>query len=207
MPAKTTKTAKPVAKPVPMDPRDDVIAAALNIAASGEWPGVTIRGLSEAASVPFGEAYAAFPSPAHVAAAVLNRGVQAAIDEMLPEASLSAKDRLFDAVMNVLDTLKDNRAALGEMLASYRWKPVIGAPVFGVLGRFARVSLDRAGIATEGAAGAARVAALSRTLWLVLGVYAEDDDGLPRTMAALDTRLREAERWAKRLGWGPAAIG
>ena len=204
MPARTPK---PTAKPVPIDPRDDVIDAALNAAAAGEWTGITLRALSEAASIPFGEAYAAFPSPAHVAAEVLNRGVRAAMNDMLPEASLSPKDRLFDAVMNVLDALKTNRAALGEMLASYRWKPVAGAPLFGVLGRFARVSLDRAGIATEGAAGAARIAALTRTLWLVLGVYAEDDDGLSRTMAALDTRLREAERWAKRLGWGPAAIG
>ena len=56
-------------------------------------------------------------------------------------------------------------------------------------------------VAAARAAGAARVAALSRSLFLVLAVFAEDDEGLSRTMAALDTRLREAEGWAKRLGW------
>lgn len=184
-----------------LSPREALYAAARAAAEDGRWDRVTIRTLSEAASVPFGQVYALFRSPAEVVAALLGEAVDKAIAEPLPEASLSAKDRIFDAAMNVFDTLKDQRAALGPMLAAYRWYPVSGAPVWRSLARFARVTLERAEVGAQGPAGAARVAALARSLALVLAVFSEDEDGLSRTMAALDTRLREAERWAKRFGW------
>ncbi|MCC6921217.1 MAG: TetR/AcrR family transcriptional regulator [Alphaproteobacteria bacterium] len=187
------------------DPRGALLAAALAAAEDGRWQAVTLRTLSEAAGVPFGQAYALFQSPGDVAAAVLNDAVIASMAEALPDASLSPKDRIFDAAMNVFDHLKDRRSGLGGLLAAYRWRPVAGAAFWRSLGRFARVSLERAGVGADGAAGAARIAALTRTLALVLAVFAEDDDGLSRTMAALDTRLHEAERWAKRLGWGRAS--
>lgn len=183
-------------------PRAAIIDAALTIAGAGGWRTATLRDLSVAAALPFGVVYELFETPAHVAAAVLNEAMTAAMAEPLPDASLSPKDRIFDAAMNVFDALKDRRAALGAMLATYRLRPIIGAPLLGALSRFARVTLERAGVGAAGAVGAARIAVLARSLALVLAVFAEDDDGLSRTMAALDTRLREAERWAKRLGWG-----
>jgi hypothetical protein len=195
--AKTTKARS-------LSPRDAVFTAARAAAEDGRWDRVTLRGLSEAANVPFGQVYALFRSPPEVVAGLLNGAIETAVADPLPDASLSPKDRIFDAAMNVFDALKDQRAAIGPMLSAYRWHPVGGAPVWRSLGRFARVSLERAGIVATGAAGAARVAALSRSLALVLAVFAEDDDGLSRTMAALDTRLREAERWAKRFGWDDA---
>jgi len=188
----------------PSDPRGALLAAALAAAEDGRWQAVTLRALSEAAAVPFGQAYALFHSPGDVAAAVLNDAVLAATAEPLPDASLSPKDRIFDAAMNVFDRLKDRRSGLGGFMATYRWRPVAGGAFWRSLGRFARISLERSGVAADGAAGAARVAALTRVLALVLAVFAEDDDGLSRTMAALDTRLREAERWAKRFGWDKA---
>lgn len=188
-------------KTAPADPRSAIIDSALRLAAAGRWRSATLDDLAAAAALPLGEVYALFETPAHVAAAILAGGVAASMEAPPPEASLSPKDRLFDAAMNVLDALKDRRAALGAMLAAYRFRPLAGAPVFGALARFARVALERAGLGAGGPAGAARVAALSRSLFLVLAVFAEDDEGLSRTMAALDTRLREAEGWAKRLGW------
>ena len=189
---------------VPISPREAIIVAALKIAEAGGWRAATLRELSEAAALPFGEVYGSFKTPAHVAGAVLGDAVRAAMEEPLPDTSLSPKDRIFDAAMNVFDGLKDRRAALGAMIAAYRLRPMSGAPVLGALARFARVTLERAGVGADGAAGAARIAVLARTLALVLGVFAEDDAGLSRTMAALDTRLRESERWAKRLGWSAA---
>lgn len=183
-------------------PRAAIIDAALTIAGEGGWRTATLRDLSVAAALPFGEVYELFETPAHVAAAVLNEAVTAAMAEPLPDASLSPKDRIFDAAMNVFDALKDRRAALGAMLSAYRLRPLVGAPVLGALSRFARVTLERAGVEAAGVIGGARIAVLARSLALVLAVFADDDEGLSRTMAALDTRLREAERWAKRLGWG-----
>ena len=54
--------------------------------------------------------------------------------------------------------------------------------------------LQAAGIGTDGAAGALRVAGLGLTYASVFRVWLEDDDpGLARTMAALDRRLRRGE--------------
>lgn len=199
-----TRTRK-TKKAADFDPRAALIEAALERAQQDGWRGATLRDLSEAAAVPFADVYEAFRTPAHVPASVLGDAVDVALGEPLPDGSLAVKDRVFDAAMNVFDALRDRRAGLGGMLDIYGARALSGAPVWRALARFARVSLERAGVPTDGAAGAARVAALSRTLWLVLKVFAEDDDGLSRTMAALDTRLREAERWAKRLGWDRAA--
>lgn len=189
-------------KTKPADPRAAIVETALRLAAEGRWRGLSLDDLAKEAALPVSEVYALFETPAHVAAAILASAVAASMDAPPPETSLSPKDRLFDAAMNVLDALKDRRAALGAMLAAYRFRPLAGAPVLGALARFARVALERAGIDAGGAAGAARIAALSRSLWLVLQVFGNDDEGLSRTMAALDTRLREAEGWAKRFGWG-----
>lgn len=189
-------------KTKPADPRAAIVETALRLAAEGRWRGLSLDDLAKEAALPVSEVYALFETPAHVAAAILASAVAASMNAPPPETSLSPKDRLFDAAMNVLDALKDRRAALGAMLAAYRFRPLAGAPVLGALARFARVALERAGIGAGGAAGAARIAALARSLWLVLQVFGGDDEGLSRTMAALDTRLREAEGWAKRFGWG-----
>jgi hypothetical protein len=55
--------------------------------------------------------------------------------------------------------------------------------------------LQGAGIGTDGASGALRVAGLGMIYASVFGTWLEDDDqGLARTMAALDRRLRRGER-------------
>lgn len=198
MAKRTTKTVEP--KP----PRVAIINVALARAAEG-WRGVTLREIAEGAGIGFGEVYAIFRTPADIVAGIIDDATDAALAEALPDAALSPKDRVFDAAMNALDALKAKRAALGEMTSAYRLSPIDGAPVLRALWRLARVSLERAGIDASGVAGTTRVAALARTLFLTIRVLAEDDEGMSRTMAALDTRLREAERWAKRLGWGKAA--
>lgn len=195
--------AKRSSKTETKSPREAIIATAL--ARAGDWRGVTLREIAEGAGLEFGEVYAVFETPAAVVAGILNDATDAAIREPLPDASLSPKDRIFDAAMNAFDALKDKRAAIGAMVEAYRLSPVGGVAVWRALGRLARVSLERAGVSASGASGAARIAALTRTLFLIFRVFAEDEDGLSRTMAGLDTRLREAERWAKRLGWGKKA--
>ena len=193
--------ARPASAADAEETRQAVIDATLEIAAEGGWADVTLRALAERAEVPFAQVYGAFRTPAHVVAAVLNEAVTASLEEALPDGALSIRDRAFDAAMNVLDALKPRRAALGAMLRSYRLRPLAGAPALGAVARFARVTLERAGAGADGAGGAARIASTARLLWRVLGVFAADDEGLSKTMAELDARLRDAEGWAKRLGW------
>jgi hypothetical protein len=55
--------------------------------------------------------------------------------------------------------------------------------------------LAAAGISTDGATGALRVAGLGMAYAWVFRTWLEDDDpGLSKTMAALDRRLRRGER-------------
>ena len=62
--------------------------------------------------------------------------------------------------------------------------------------------LAAAGIPATGRRGLLRAQGLALVWARVMRTYLDDDDpGLARTMAALDKRLREAERVAMRLDW------
>jgi hypothetical protein len=62
--------------------------------------------------------------------------------------------------------------------------------------------LTAAGISSTGGRGLIRAQALAFVWARVMRVWLDDDDpGLARTMAALDKRLREAERAAMQIDW------
>jgi len=175
--------------------------AALAIAAEGGWAEATLRGIAERAGLSYAEAWAIARTPEAVVRCLLHQARDAAMAAPLPDGSLSAKDRIFDAAMQVLEALEPAREGLSAMARTYRRRPLQGAELAGAVAGLARLSLDRAGVTASGLSGGVRVAALSRILLRMLQDFGADEDGLPATMAALDQRLREAESWAKRLGW------
>ena len=93
--------------------------------------------------------------------------------------------------MTRFDVLGPHKAALKSIHAS-------GAADFALAGPYLSSQhwmLQAAGIGTDGATGALRVAGLGLAYASVFRVWLEDDDpGLAKTMAALDRRLRRGER-------------
>ncbi|HXF54716.1 MAG TPA: TetR/AcrR family transcriptional regulator [Hyphomicrobiaceae bacterium] len=169
-----------------------IIAAALRLAATRRWGEVTLRDIAEEAGSNLVELKQIFSSKSAILAAF----VRAVDDEVLRRVprrapDQAARDAIFEVVMSRFDVLAPYKAALASIvrdagpdydlvcasLASQHWM------------------LQAAGIDTEGARGAVRVAGLASVYASVFHTWLDDDDpGLARTMAALDRRLRRGER-------------
>ncbi len=119
-----------------------------------------------------------------------------------PDNTISARDRLFDVLMERFDLLNENRAALTSVLNSFRCDPkqaLIGLPH---LGRSMNKMLEAATIDTNGIMGAAKVAATTALYVKTLLVWINDESpDMSKTMAALDKKLGHAERLAETLGF------
>ena len=169
-----------------------ILTAALGCAAKKNWSDVTLLDVAEAADLPLSELRAEFATKTDIIAALL----RAVDDEVMKRTGKRAegqekRDLLFDIVMTRFDVLAPHKAALKSIHAS-------GAADFALAGPYLSSQhwmLQAAGIGTDGATGALRVAGLGLAYASVFRVWLEDDDpGLAKTMAALDRRLRRGER-------------
>jgi AcrR family transcriptional regulator len=169
-----------------------ILTAALRCAAAKSWADVSLLDIAEAASLPLSELRTEFTGRIGIIAALL-RAVDDEVLRRLPKRSegQERRDRLFDVVMTRFDVLALHKAALKSIYQS-------GPADFALAGPYLSSQhwmLQAAGIGTEGATGALRLAGLGLTYASVFRVWLEDDDpGLARTMAALDRRLRRGER-------------
>lgn len=169
-----------------------ILTAALACAARTSWSEVTLLDIAEGAELPLSELRAEFATKTDIIAALL----RAVDDEVLKRTAKRAegqekRDLLFDIVMTRFDVLAPHKAALKSMHDS-------GGADFALAGPYLSSQhwmLQAAGIGTDGATGALRVAGLGLAYASVFRTWLEDDDpGLARTMAALDRRLRRGER-------------
>jgi AcrR family transcriptional regulator len=111
------------------------------------------------------------------------------------------RDRLFDVMMRRLEELAPHKEALRSMLSSARRNPGLAFAMNGVAVRSQKWMLEAAGISTSGPRGALRAQGAALLFARVVGVWLEDEEeGLNRTMAALDRGLASAERWDGFLG-------
>jgi ubiquinone biosynthesis protein COQ9 len=172
--------------------RGRILAAAFQCAAAKNWAHVRLLDIAEAAGLPLTALRADFESKSDVLAAIL-RTADDEVIRRLPKRSdgQDARDVLFDVVMTRLDVLAPYKAALKSIHASGAADASLARPYLSSQ----HWMLQAAGIGTEGTGGALRVAGLAMLYASVFRVWLQDDDaGLARTMAALDRRLRRAER-------------
>ena len=169
-----------------------ILAAALACAARTRWEDVALLDIAEATGVPLGDLRQEFHSKTDILAALL----RAIDDEVLRRRPKRGeghekRDALFDIIMTRFDVLAPHKAALKSIYAS-------GSADFALAGPYLSSQhwmLQAAGIGTDGAAGALRVAGLGLTYASVFRIWLEEDDpGLARTLAALDRRLRRGEQ-------------
>jgi AcrR family transcriptional regulator len=108
-----------------------------------------------------------------------------------------ARERLFDVLMRRLEALAPYKAAVRSLMRSARRAPGVALALNAFAVRSQRWMLEAAGIGTSGPAGALRVQGAALTFARVLSVWVDDEEeGLDRSMAALDRGLASAERWA-----------
>jgi AcrR family transcriptional regulator len=173
-------------------PKDRILAAALECAAKKSWAETTLLDIAEAAQVPLGDLRKEFTSKDAIVAGLL----RAVDDEVLKRAAARSegqepRDVLFDIIMKRFDVLTPYKAALKSINASGLADLALVRPFLSSM----HWMLQAAGIGTDGMGGTVRVSGLAMVYASVFRVWLEDDDeGLARTMAALDRRLRHGER-------------
>jgi AcrR family transcriptional regulator len=181
-------------------PQDTALDAFLGLVADKGYASVSLRDVAIAASLSFAELYGLYPDKLALVKAFLrriDRGVLAGTPtELDPEET--ARDRLFDVMMRRYDALKPHRAVIGSIRRAAARDPVLALALAPAVRRSMALMLEVAGLPTDGLAGALRQNGLVAIHGTVSRVFDRDESAdLAKTMAALDGRLKSAERWAE----------
>jgi AcrR family transcriptional regulator len=111
-------------------------------------------------------------------------------------ADESPRERLFDVLMRRLEVLAPYKAAVRSLMISTRRSPGLAFALNAMAVRSQRWMLEAAGIGAHGPRGALRAQGAALMFARALSVWIDDEEeGLDRTMAALDRGLSSAERW------------
>ncbi|MFI5034394.1 MAG: TetR family transcriptional regulator [Reyranellales bacterium] len=179
---------------------DTVLDAFLTLVADKGYREVTLRDVAGAADTGLADLYRLYPDKTALVAGVMAR-VDAAVLAGTPrqiDPEETARDRLFDVMMRRYDALKPHREAVRSIVRTARRDPLLALALAPTVRRSMAAMLEAAGLPSEGVSGAVRQNGLLAIYTAVSRVFDGDDSAdLSKTMAALDSRLKTAERWAQ----------
>ena len=196
-----SKSAKPktAAKPAgSKDPRAALREALLRMVAAGGWRDLSYADIAKDAGLSLSHAYEAYPSKAAILTGI-GRDIDARLVGSLDDDPLdgSVKDRLFDLLMRRFDLLNEHREAYAALALGLPRTPVEASCLMLQLRRSLAHMLESAGLSASGLRGALRIEGLGAIYACGLRVWMKDDSAdLSKTMAELDKRLSQVERWA-----------
>lgn len=179
---------------------ETVAAAALRLAAERGWQRLSLRDIAEGAGVGDTELRRQYACKMAILLSHA-RTIESQAAELEPpfDAEDSPRDRLFEMLMQRIDLLAPQRAAIAAILRDLPRDPlglIAAAPE--VLRLMAGI-LDAAGLPARGPFGMLRGKGLALIWFATLRVWATDESpDHARTMAALDGYLRRVEPWARR---------
>jgi len=179
---------------------DAALDAFLGLIAEKGFAAVALRDVAEAAGLGVAELYRVYPDKVALVTAFMVRidaevlaGTPARLD---PEET--ARDRLFDTMMRRYDALRPHRAALAAIRRAGTRDPVLALAMGPALRRSMAAMLEAAAVPSDGLSGALRQNGLLAIHYAVSRAFDRDETAdLSKTMAALDSRLKMAERWAQ----------
>jgi AcrR family transcriptional regulator len=180
---------------------DDVIDAALKLAAGQGWRRTSLADIAKEAGLSLAELYGRYRSKRAIGEAFIRYIDRATLDgaeKTAGDDTTSVRDRLFELIMRRLDALGPHKAALAAMLRDLAANPLAAACSAARLCRSMAWIAGVAGVPTAGPLGALRVKALAAVYTYVLRVWLRDDsEDHAKTMAALDKALQRAEMLAQ----------
>lgn len=178
--------------------RDDAVLAALQLADELGWEHVTLQDIAQEAGCSLADLHEHFDDKTDILCAfgrMIDRKVLGAVGEV--DESLSARDRLFDILMERFDALNEYRDGVVSILSSFRMDPKQAVISMPHLCRSMTWMMEAAGMDTNGFTGAAKVAGLTAVYLNALRSWVKDDSpDMGKTMAALDKDLGRAEQCA-----------
>jgi AcrR family transcriptional regulator len=174
--------------------------AFLGLIAEKGFAAVALRDVAEAAGMGVADLYRVYPDKVALVAAFMAR-IDAAVLAGTPtrnDPEETARDRLFDAMMRRYDALRPHRAALGAIRRAGTRDPMLALALGPALRRSMAAMLEAASVPSDGLSGALRQNGLLAIHYAVSRIFDRDETAdLSKTMAALDSRLKMAERWAQ----------
>jgi AcrR family transcriptional regulator len=179
---------------------DAALDAFTRLIAEKGFADVALRDVAEAAGLGLAELYKLYPDKVALVSAFLAK-IDAEVLAGTPTRSdpeETARDRLFDAMMRRYDAQRPYREALASIRRAGLRDPMLALAIGPALRRSMAAMLEAASVPSEGFTGALRQNGLLAIHAAVSRVYDKDDTtDLSKTMAALDSRLKTAERWAQ----------
>jgi AcrR family transcriptional regulator len=177
--------------------RDKAVDALMTLLAEHSFAEIGLAEVAGRAGIKLSQLRAEFGSTLAIVAAHIkdiDRIVLAGDADMAEE---SPRDRLFDVLMRRLDALAPYKHATRSLLRSARRNAGLAFALNALATRSQRWMLEAAGIGAHGPKGALRAQGAALMFARVLAIWVNDDEeGLDRTMAALDRGLASAERWS-----------
>jgi len=181
--------------------RDKAIAAFLALLAGRRFEDIGLAEVAGRAGLKLSQLRAEFGSTLAIYAAHVKAIDEAVLDGVDGDMGEEThRDRLFDILMRRIETLAPHKEAVRSMLDSARRNPPLAFALNGIAVRSQKWMLEAAGISTTGPRGMLRAQGAAFLFARVVGVWLDEDEGLDRTMAALDRGLASAERWDGFLG-------
>ncbi|CAN5390796.1 hypothetical protein BH10PSE6_BH10PSE6_07670 [soil metagenome] len=179
---------------------ETVLDAFLGLLSERSFAEVTLRDVASAADLGLADLYRLYPDKVALAGAFMAR-IDAAVLAGTPRQSdpeETARDRLFDVMMRRYDALKPYKAPLRSLRRAGSRDPLLALALGPGLRRSMAAMLEAAALSSEGLPGALRQNGLLAIHYAVSRVFDKDDSvDLSKTMAALDSRLKMAERWSQ----------
>lgn len=177
-----------------------VLDAFIGLVSEKGFVEVTLRDVASAADLGLADLYRLYPDKIALAAAFMAR-IDAAVLAGTPrqaDPEETARDRLFDVMMRRYDALKPYRAALAAIRRAGTRDPLLALALGPPLRRSMAAMLEAAALPSDGLRGAVRQSGLLAVHYAVARVFDRDDTtDLSKTMAALDSRLKMAEKWSQ----------
>ena len=182
-------------------PREKAVEALLALAAERPFETVTLADIAARADLTLAALRESYDGRVAILSDYVRQvdeRVLAGVDPAL--ASESLRERLFDVLFARLEAHAPHRAALHSIVRAARRDPLLALDLNRIVTTSMSWMLSAAGISANGGRGLFRAQGLALIWAQVMRVWLTDQDpGLARTMAALDKRLREAERMVIRL--------
>jgi AcrR family transcriptional regulator len=182
----------------PLSDRDKIIEAFFDLLAEHAFEDIGYADLAARAGVSLATLRKEFGSKLPIIAAyvkAIDRKVLAEGDADM--ADEPARERLFDVLMRRLEALSPHRAAIRSLMRSARRHPSLALAFNSLAVKSQRWMLTAANIDAAGPRGIVRAQGLALLFASVLRTFVHDEDeGLARTMAALDRALARGHRWS-----------
>jgi AcrR family transcriptional regulator len=179
---------------------EQALDAFLRLIGERGYAEVTLADVAEASGLGLAELHRLYRDKVAMAAAFMAR-IDAEVLAGTPnrnDPEETARDRLFDVMMRRYDALRPHRPALGAIRRAGTRDPMLALALGPALRRSMAAMLEAASLPSEGLSGALRQNGLLAIHYAVSRIFDRDETAdLSKTMAALDNRLKMAERWAQ----------